>query len=1290
MPTLRNNFVQGKMNLDVDERLLKKGEYRTASNIRIANSNGSDVGAIEKSLSNEVITDLDLGENVVTIGGTADEFKERLYWLVKSDSGSYIIEYDTISETASFVLKDIRAGAANVLNLNVNFLVTGIVLIVDTDNDNRFLIYTDNNTEPKCINIERAKSYNDNHVILLDEIVLIKKPPLDAPLIVLGKTESELENNIEEKFLRFYTRFKYLDGEYSAFSPGSEVAFHAKSFNFDYSTSTNESMVNEFNKVDITFDTGSRLVKEIELIFIESNKNIPYVVEKYIKENKEWPDNANRTVEFTNNKIYKNLSEKQLFRLFDGVPLKAKALDVINNLLVFGNYTENWNLVDENNDTINVNLELGYISDEATNGIAYNTNKTNRDIEAGLVYGDAYGRHTTVLTSEGNTVHIPISKSDRKNSLKITINNPPPKFAKWFRVFIKQNKYKYEVITSSLFYKDGVFTWIKLENFDADKVKEGDSLLVKSDTQSVVNSEIKTKVLEIKNQDRNFLDTTDTTDLKQEAGNYFKVKASNFNLDVNDLDVHESVLYDTSGDKYTPQREDVIHDPIYYGNNNLNNLNDLTRIGQNYNGATDERYIIEIDVVGNGSSIKDSFKWSKFGGATIADEVEITAGTAQTLDSGVQIQFESAFNHTLGDKWVVSAKTNNIYGDSGKAYGYFPSVAEGVIKAGAVIKIIYDEYNDIIKKEEFSLRSSKEYDNLEEWYFGDNIAQDFDAQGITSSRVFFRRGVLGSNNNRTQIEINQNGLGLTVMMIRGFGIDNTNYDDNPKIKSTIEIRQSDQKVIFETNPDSINSDVFYEIGRTYPIVNGFHASTIYNDVTQSDTYPAILKLPSYNCFGWGNGVESIAIKDLFNADSLSIKTRPNSPIENYRENKKIASLTYSQPYSQSLNYNGLNEFNLSQNNSKDLDDRFGSIQAVLELNGDLDVYQEDKVTRVLYGKTVLYNRDGTSNIAKSDLILDGEMPHAGEFGISTSPESLVKFGNYTYWADEKRGYWLRKGQSGIEIISNNGMVSWFRDYFRNNRNEKNLACYDPYYGQLTLALKDSTLTFDEKVKGFTSFHDFKPDFMLRLNNDFYSIKNGQLHRHNKQGSYNEFYGEQFKSEITTIFNDESSVDKIYKTLVLESNSPWKATLKTNFTESHIKSAEFNQRESRWFAYMRKNESESDLNKSTQGLGSVQNIDGLELRFTEVTSNVSIGDELFQIRVGEKELIGTITDIEDKLITVNAFTNAPEFDAFCFSKKDSRIEGSQMRGYYLEVTLEDETTGQNELFGCSVQAVKSYL
>ena len=70
MPTVKNNFVAGKLNTDIDERLLKKGEYKDALNINIANSNGSDVGAIEKSLSNQKITNLSLGTNAHTIGGT--------------------------------------------------------------------------------------------------------------------------------------------------------------------------------------------------------------------------------------------------------------------------------------------------------------------------------------------------------------------------------------------------------------------------------------------------------------------------------------------------------------------------------------------------------------------------------------------------------------------------------------------------------------------------------------------------------------------------------------------------------------------------------------------------------------------------------------------------------------------------------------------------------------------------------------------------------------------------------------------------------------------------------------------------------------------------------------------------------------------------------------------------------------------------------------------------------------------------------------------------------------------
>ena len=413
MPTSKNVFTGGKMSLDVDERLIKKGEYRYASNINIANSSGGDVGAIEKTLSNNKITYLNLGSNVKTIGGVGDDSEQKLYWLVSSDSGSYIIEHDKKNNITSFVLKDTRE--ENILGINPEFLVTGISLVIDTDNNKRFILYTDNNKQPRFINIERAKAYDENG-FEEEEILLIKKPPLQSPIIKLGKTETQQENNIEEKFLIFSHRYVYLDGQRSALSPFSRVAYKPKSFNFDFSTSTNESMINEFNLVNISVDTGSKLVTDIEIVFKESKHNVLYLIESYNKLKKGWGDNKIVNVDFVNSKTYKTLSETQLYRLFDAVPLKAKALEVLNNLVIFGNYTENWNLTHKVNDVdvpINLNLELNVLSEEVTNESSYESNKSNRDYEASIVYGEGYGRHTTILTSEGNTAHVSSADCDK-------------------------------------------------------------------------------------------------------------------------------------------------------------------------------------------------------------------------------------------------------------------------------------------------------------------------------------------------------------------------------------------------------------------------------------------------------------------------------------------------------------------------------------------------------------------------------------------------------------------------------------------------------------------------------------------------------------------------------------------------------------------------------------------------------------------------------------------------------------------------------------------------------------
>lgn len=239
----------------------------------------------------------------------------------------------------------------------------------------------------------------------------------------------------------------------------------------------------------------------------------------------------------------------------------------------------------------------------------------------------------------------------------------------------------------------------------------------------------------------------------------------------------------------------------------------------------------------------------------------------------------------------------------------------------------------------------------------------------------------------------------------------------------------------------------------------------------------------------------------------------------------------------------------------------------------------------------------------------------------------------------------------------------------------------------------NTITYSEKAKGWTSFHSFLPDFMARLNSRFFSIKSGQLYLHNDETNpvRNNFYGEQFSSKIQTIFSDAPSDDKIYKTMILEGNRPWHVNLKTNMAESTLDSSEFNARESRYFAYIRKNENNTDFTGHTaQGIGVIVSSLANVITFKFVSDMLAVGDGLFQLNGDGDELIGTITAIVNNRITVATIVNNPVNGFFCFGKKDARIEGGEIRGYYMEAELTNSDTQAVELFAINTNAIKSYV
>ena len=88
MPEIKRTFQAGKMNKDIDERLLPKGEYRDALNIEIGTSNSDNVGAVQTTYGTQMKTFFGQAGNVC-VGSIAYEKENKIIFLVSGVEGLY-------------------------------------------------------------------------------------------------------------------------------------------------------------------------------------------------------------------------------------------------------------------------------------------------------------------------------------------------------------------------------------------------------------------------------------------------------------------------------------------------------------------------------------------------------------------------------------------------------------------------------------------------------------------------------------------------------------------------------------------------------------------------------------------------------------------------------------------------------------------------------------------------------------------------------------------------------------------------------------------------------------------------------------------------------------------------------------------------------------------------------------------------------------------------------------------------------------------------------------------------
>ena len=1383
MPEFIRSFQTGKMNKDLDERLVPQGQYRDALNLDLANSEGSNVGTLQNVKGNVElrgkISDTENGwqanyiedlDNPVCIASIKNDINEKIYWFIASDNVSAIAELDTTTGYIHPILVDTN----NILNFSTDYLITGVNII------DKFLFWTDDQTEPKRININKFKAgscnFNthtkipewnpgqDNYTevncgfggsaepnFTEDDITVIKKSPLKAPLLDVsaspfgnningtgitpvyttaespagtgtgnftfipntlepavtlpldtygaylanieesptyyansnipnwnglitfdvapiydqfannggpvwqnddilllnGKFTSQfnetfeyqlrvqidsLNNSIvtakilgissdlykptdengdviliqwevllEEKepmfeyiFPRFAYRWKYIDNEYSCFSPFSEVAFVGNDFKYLSSDGYNVGMTNNIRKLIInSLELGTEEVDEIEILYKESHNTTVYSVDS-IKKKDFLPYNAGAgsvptSFEIKSEIIGAVVQSNQILRPWDNVPRKAKSQEIVGNRIIYGNYLQNYNI------EYPIDLTVSYLPKVHPANLTINQEtvpnpferqpfsslKSIRTYQAGIVFKDKYGRETPVQTTKTASINIPILNSVSTNVLQITPSGPSPSWATHFKFFIKETSNQYYNLALDRFYfaEDGN-VWLSFPSSERNKLDEETYLILKKqhDNNVAVDNLNRYKVLAIENEAPDFIKTFESTIARAtvEITSGFEQDFITliFNCGTTNTLFKEGFkstrkLQIVAGANVTDKYDIKSGGPTGVGDQYTITLERPLGFDAAWLSSYNPGDNIDISILENVVENKQEFEGRFF--------AKINRDFA--FDTNIVASFEA-----LQPRYAIRAEHNVVNSITGISPG------NGGIKMGWLDSRGYGHTTPFLPKRP-SNGSNKFTLNFAGWPYGGgtNVSlHDFDidhyihsatigpfeynhirgtgvllrfisSTGEVSDNVYkiiayerkkSYRGYTDIVGDPRQVHTNMRKTSYYTM--------DQNYNETflpTGIQVVEEIIEDDNKLLTSTNPaifetepkEAIDLDLYYEASDAIPIAN-------YNSTHELNSY--------YNCYSYGQGVESNRIRDDYNAFTIDKGPKVSAPLdEPYAQERRGNGLIFSQIFNSTSGINRLNQFIQAEPITKDLNPTYGTIQKLHTRQTDLLALCEDKIVKILANKDALFNADGNVNLTGNNAVLGQAMVPAtfGEFGISKNPESFAADNYRIYFTDKNRGAVLRLSMDGVTDIAGKGMSDFFADnlkvsnkligsfdkekdlynitFDRLSQDWNNILSPSQQY-QLTpecdinafTKCNETTVSFKEMVDGWTSRKSFIPESGISLNNIYYTFKDGRIYEHGLNILYNNFYRQQYDSSFNVLMNDGPQSVKGFSTV----------------------------------------------------------------------------------------------------------------------------------------------------------------
>lgn len=456
MAEITNSFSGGKMNLDLDSKLLPRNEYREARNIIVSDSDGNNAGSLQSVLGGKSLQEIDMHDTEV-IGGVVDTENDVLF--------AFLTDYEDVSPGNSMQYPDVLNRClviaidlkqvkptkllleGNFLNFSKDSLITGVNILEG------YMYWTDGRNQPRKLNVKKAllddvsdstyyyvgpsliplslrtsgrtilKSnlYTKEHHISVAKLYPYK--PLSMELLTIEDDNEIIGDSsfMKDKFIRFSYRYVFNDKTFSPVAPFTSIAFvplndgaiSEEDMNQALKTSVINTMQNKINAVNLTLDhpepeyTDGNIinflndhgVEAIEIVMKESNAiAIKSLVELELDSDSLTFSSDSVEYSYKSSTPVKTLPESENVRVYDKIPVKAKSQEIVGNRLVYGNYQNRHSEPKDMVYRVAVKNNKGSDSEFITHSV-----KQGRSYQVGMVLVDKYGRHSNVIPSSVST-----------------------------------------------------------------------------------------------------------------------------------------------------------------------------------------------------------------------------------------------------------------------------------------------------------------------------------------------------------------------------------------------------------------------------------------------------------------------------------------------------------------------------------------------------------------------------------------------------------------------------------------------------------------------------------------------------------------------------------------------------------------------------------------------------------------------------------------------------------------------------------------------------------------------